>query len=157
MAGKIRSLSRVPASSFRSCQLGDPYSSYNNLKSPALVLCIAPSYLLIPNKSSKTGVPNCRPESLQFLAEAFGDQLYPAISQVSDRPDHFKPRGHRFRIVTKSDALHPAGIKNSHPLPFFHWPLAGHSRHEAKVMAPKQYFYFALSCELTAKRVHYSP
>jgi hypothetical protein len=56
----------------------------------------------------QTRVANGESKAFEFVLGAFGAQLNPPIRQVADCPNDFKTSSHRFRGITKSDALDPA-------------------------------------------------
>src|SRR5690242_5844004 len=84
----------------------------NDLKSPKFIFRVGPSYLLVPNKSSKTCIQNGGSKSLQFRPGALGEQFHPSIREITDGAGDFKAGGDGFGGVTKADTLHAAGVKH---------------------------------------------
>jgi hypothetical protein len=55
---------------------------------------------------------DCLSECFEFGARAFRDQFNATIRQVTHKAVNFKSGGDSFHHVTKTNALHMAGIKN---------------------------------------------
>ena len=51
-------------------------------------------------------------ELFQFRPFAFGQQLHPAIRQITNLSGDIKTTGHRFCRVAKPDSLHPSGVED---------------------------------------------
>lgn len=92
-----------------------PYLS-DDFKPAKFAHRIAPLNCFITNKVTQPFLSYGLPKGLQFFFRAFGDQLDPAIRQVTDRACHLKTGGNRLHSITKSDALHATRIKNLHSL-----------------------------------------
>jgi len=87
----------------------------NNLKSPKFIFCVAPDYLFVPDKSSKTCIMERGAESFKFRVAALGDEFHAAIRQIADGAGDLKTGGDGLGGVTKADTLHAAGEKNGLP------------------------------------------
>ena len=122
------------------CDDGVFHCSADDFKSMKFIFRNAPIYMFVPNKSSKTCVPDGGVESLQFRARALGDQFDAAVRQIADNASDFKSGGHGFGGVTEPDALHAAGIKNPHAAPAGDWLAFAARRDEAKAGRRMQCF-----------------
>jgi hypothetical protein len=76
------------------------------------MLRFTPAYFLTVNKASETFITDGGAKCRQFLTRALGNQFDAAIGQVADRAGDFITGGDGLDGVTKTDALHAAGIKN---------------------------------------------
>src|SRR5436305_7312163 len=96
---------------FMSCHY---YLSYN-LKPAKIVVRVAPGYLFVLNEALEPRFPYRLAKCVQFIARAFGEQLYPAIRQIAHDADDLEPADDGLNRVAKTDALHSSRVKNLHP------------------------------------------
>ena len=80
----------------------------DNFKTAKFILRVAPIYIFVADKASKSRIADGGAKGFQFLARAFGDQFHAAVGQIADGAGDFKSGGDGFRGVAKPDTLHVA-------------------------------------------------
>ena len=85
----------------------------------------APTRFFVADETSHFGVLDRPPERFQFFLRALGQQFYPSIKQIANRPGYFKSGRQRPDRIPESDALHPSRIENVQPRSFHGFPIRG--------------------------------
>src|SRR5688500_8523473 len=80
----------------------------------------AERFLFPLDQPAQSRVANRLAKRLQFLALALDDQFHATVTEVAHRARDLKSRRQRLHAVAKSNSLHAAGVKDSHPLAA-HW------------------------------------
>ena len=73
-----------------------------NFKTAKIILRVAPSYIFVADKASKSRAANGLAEGFQFLARAFGDEFDATVGQIADGAGDFKAGGDGFGGVAKA-------------------------------------------------------
>lgn len=92
-------------------------SLLDNFKTAKLIFCFRPKHDFFPDKPAHLRILNRALKLLQLRLSPFRHQFDSPVIQIPYRPGYFKPRRHRFRGVSKTNALNAPGIKNLHALP----------------------------------------
>jgi hypothetical protein len=112
-----------------------------DFKTPKFIRCFRPSYLLVPDKSSKTCIADGGAESLQFRRIALDDQLDAAIGQIAYLAADLEAGGDGLGGVAEADALHATGVVDGQAAAGTGIWAWRHGRIKPKVRARRKCFF----------------